>query len=94
MVLTAGNLLGGDAGEVCDVFGKQDIAAFHRGSENLGGGPAGETFLVDGGGGDSCGAQSIRQAGRVHLVEEDLQDLDAASVSCRCSSMRASISSG
>ena len=57
MVLTAGNLLCGDAGEICVIFGEQRVAALRCRRKNFGVGPAGESFPIDRHRLDACGAQ-------------------------------------
>src|SRR5271169_172031 len=94
MMPAADHVLGGDPSKVCDVLREQHIAVCGGSSEYIGIGPSPETDLNHGGCFDPSGAQGLSERRRIHLVEQQLQEIDAAAVSRRCNSMRASISSG
>ena len=94
LVPTGAQMVAGYANEVGDVLGEQHVAFCHGGGHHVKVRPTGEPRLGDGAGVNAARAERLGQRRRVHFVEEQLQDLDAAAVSWRCSSIRASTSPG
>ena len=94
VVPTGAQMVTGYANEVGDVLGEQHVAFCHGGGHHVKVRPTGEPRLGHGAGVNAAGAEPLGQLRRVHFVEEQLQGLDAAAVSWRCSSIRASTSPG
>lgn len=86
--------LGGNASEVGHVLGEQDASCRGSGRQDVGVGVPRQPLLADRACVDAAGPQHVRQRGRIHLVEKELQVIEAAAVSWRCESIRARISSG
>ena len=94
MVPAGGQVISREASEVRDVLGEQDVAVRLGGCQNVGARPAGQAHIDDRAGLDATDPQRLGERWRVHLVEQQLQNSHAETVSRRCSSIRASTSSG
>jgi hypothetical protein len=80
-MLSGEEMLRRDAREVGDVLGEQRTPVRDRRRKYLRVRAPGDSELNDGAGVDTGRSQRIGQAGRVHLVQQQLQRVSAAAVS-------------
>ncbi|BBX12709.1 hypothetical protein MNVM_17900 [Mycobacterium novum] len=89
MVPTSGKVLRGDPREITDVLGENRLAAGHSRCKHGRVIVAGETEAGHRAHRETGCFQTLRQGGRIHLIQKYLHRLSAAAVSLRCRSMRA-----